>query len=126
MMSMAKRTVLSLAANPCGTQPARARPGGALDPGGAEAQGGTVIASNWRRGGPLDLLRGLRDLKPAVVHFSGQGGSGGLFFQAAEGRARVISPSFHACTLRPASPASSCSCAGTIQAMSLQCRGDNE
>ncbi|TMQ25773.1 MAG: hypothetical protein E6J90_05360 [Deltaproteobacteria bacterium] len=41
---------------------------------------------------PLDLLRELRELRPAVVHFSGQGGSGGLFFQGEDGRARVVSP----------------------------------
>ncbi len=34
---------------------------------------------------PLDLLRELRELRPAVVHFSGHGGEDGLFFQAADG-----------------------------------------
>jgi hypothetical protein len=66
---------------------------------------------------PLDLLRELRKLKPTVVHFSGHGGRGaagvrppqvrrdidggvehgvddaryGLFFQAADGRAQLVS-----------------------------------
>src|SRR5215831_5730911 len=63
MFSMAKRTVLFLAANPCGIDP-RA----------------------------LDLLRELRELRPAVVHFSGQGGPDGLFFEGADGQAQVVSP----------------------------------
>ena len=41
---------------------------------------------------PHDLLRELRVLKPTVVHFSGHGGRDGLFFQAANGDARVVSP----------------------------------
>jgi hypothetical protein len=82
-MSMAKRTVLFLAANPCGTKPC------ALD---LEAHS---IRAELKRSGyrdrfqletrwavqPLDLLRELRELRPSVVHFSGQGGSDGLFFQ---------------------------------------------
>jgi hypothetical protein len=40
---------------------------------------------------PLDLLRELRRLKPAVVHFSGHGGERGLFFQDANGRAQLVS-----------------------------------
>jgi hypothetical protein len=94
MMSMAKRTVLFLAANPCGTDPR------ALD------QEAHSIRAELKRSGyrdrfqletrwavqPLDLLRELRELRPAVVHFSGQGGPDGLFFQAADGRAQVVSP----------------------------------
>ena len=93
-MWMAKRTVLFLAANPCGTDPR------ALD---LEAHS---IRAELRRSGyrdrfqletrwavqPLDLLRELRELQPAVVHFSGQGGPDGLFFQGADGRAQVVSP----------------------------------
>ncbi|HWO25662.1 MAG TPA: tetratricopeptide repeat protein [Kofleriaceae bacterium] len=41
---------------------------------------------------PHDLLRELRALRPTVVHFSGHGGRDGLFFQAANGDARVVSP----------------------------------
>jgi hypothetical protein len=40
---------------------------------------------------PLDLLRLLRELKPAVVHFSGHGSKDGLFFQAADGLPRIVS-----------------------------------
>src|SRR3977135_2824456 len=94
MMSTAKRTVLFLAANACGTDPR------ALD---REARSIRVELkrSGYRdrflletRGGaqPLDLPRELRELRPAVVHFSGQGGRGGLFFQAADGRAQIVSP----------------------------------
>jgi len=39
---------------------------------------------------PLDLLRESRELKPAVVHFSGHGGEDGLFFQATNGRAQAV------------------------------------
>jgi hypothetical protein len=43
---------------------------------------------------PHDLLRELqlRELKPTVVHFSGHGGRNGLFFQAPNGDARIVSP----------------------------------
>jgi hypothetical protein len=40
---------------------------------------------------PLDLLRALRKLKPTVVHYSGHGGQNGLFFQAADGSAQLMS-----------------------------------
>src|SRR5262249_55903641 len=40
--------------------------------------------------GPLDVLRELRRLRPTVVHFSGQGGRDGLFFEAADGRAGPV------------------------------------
>src|SRR5689334_6378125 len=91
---MTKHTILFLAADPSGTDRR------ALD---REAH---AIRAELRRSGyrdrfelvtrwaaePLDLLRELRELKPAVVHFSGQGGEGGLFFQAADGRAQAVSP----------------------------------
>jgi hypothetical protein len=51
---------------------------------------------------PLDLLRELRELKPTVVHFSGQGDRGGLWFQAPGGGARVVSPAAIAETFRAA------------------------
>lgn len=41
---------------------------------------------------PHDLLRELRALKPTVVHFSGHGHRDGLFFQAPNGEARLVSP----------------------------------
>jgi CHAT domain len=40
---------------------------------------------------PLDLLRELRKLKPAVVHYSGHGRHNGLDFQSSDGRAHVVS-----------------------------------
>src|SRR6185295_1852105 len=94
MISMAKRTVLFLAANPSGTYPR------ALDL-EAHSVRAELKRSGYRdrfqletRGAvqPLDLLRELRELRPAVVHFSGQGGPDGLFFQGADGRAQVVSP----------------------------------
>jgi hypothetical protein len=74
--NMKKQTILFLAANPTGTSPL------AL---GEEAR---AIHAELKRSGhrdcfdlqtrwaaqPLDLLRELRELKPAVVHFSGHGG----------------------------------------------------
>ena len=94
MISIAKRTVLFLAANPSGSNRH------ALD---LEAHS---IRAELKRSGyrdrfqletrwavqPLDLLRELRELKPAVVHFSGQGSPDGLFFQAPDGRAQIVSP----------------------------------
>jgi CHAT domain/SMODS-associated and fused to various effectors sensor domain len=41
---------------------------------------------------PLDILRELRSLKPVVLHFSGHGNSGGLFFQDGNGRPHQIDP----------------------------------
>lgn len=41
---------------------------------------------------PLDILRELRSLKPAVLHFSGHGNSGGLFFQDGNGDPHQIDP----------------------------------
>lgn len=40
---------------------------------------------------PLDVLRELRRLKPAVVHFCSHGGQDGLFFQNVDGRVRLVS-----------------------------------
>lgn len=91
---MTKHTILFLAANPSGTDPR------ALD---REARS---IRAELRRSGyrdrfefetrwaaePLDLLRELRELRPAVVHFSGRGSPDGIVFQAADGGARVVSP----------------------------------
>ncbi len=90
---MAKHTILFLAANPTGTDPR------ALD---REARS---IRAELKHSGhrdrfefetrwaaePLDLLRELRDLEPTVVHFSGHGGQRGLFFQAPDGRAQLVS-----------------------------------
>jgi hypothetical protein len=39
---------------------------------------------------PLDLLRELRRLRPAVVHLAGLACSGGLIFRTTDGRARVV------------------------------------
>jgi CHAT domain len=94
MASMMKHTILFLAANPRGTDQR------ALD---HEA---SAIRRELKRSGyrerfklvtrwaaePLDLLRELRELKPAVVHFSGHGGHVGLVFQAANGNAQRVSP----------------------------------
>jgi hypothetical protein len=90
---MKKHTILFLAANPSGTNPL------ALD---REARSIHVelersgyrdhfdFETRWAAE-PLDLLRELRKLKPTVVHYSGHGGQNGLFFQAADGRAQVVS-----------------------------------
>jgi len=100
---MTKHPILFLAANPHGPYPGgldlRARRG-ALD------QEASAIRKELKRSGyrdrfelvtrwaaePHDLLRELRELKPTVVHFSGHGGRDGLFFQASNGDARVVSP----------------------------------
>src|SRR5689334_15805668 len=92
--SMTKHKILFLASNPSGTDRR------ALD------QEASSIRKELRRSGyrdrfelvtrwaaePLDLLRELRELAPAVVHFSGHGGPDGLFFQATEGRAKIVTP----------------------------------
>src|SRR5204862_1720758 len=92
--SMTKHTILFLAANPGGTDPR------ALD---REARS---IRAELKRSGyrdrfefvtrwaaePLDLLRELRELKPTVVHFSGEGDQGGLLFQTVKGDSQVVSP----------------------------------
>src|SRR5690348_1748929 len=91
---MTKQTILFLAANPSGTdQRALDREAHAIR---AELKRSVYrdrfeLVTRWA-GEPLDLLRELRELKPAVVHFSGHGGETGLFFQAAEGRAQGVSP----------------------------------
>jgi hypothetical protein len=93
--TMAKHTILFLAANPIGTDRL------ALD---REARS---IHAELRRSGyrdrfvfesrwavePLDLLRELRELKPTVVHFSGHSGQDGLRLQTAEGGTQLVSPS---------------------------------
>jgi hypothetical protein len=76
MISMAKRTVLFLAANACGTDRARStwrrtRSGPELRRSGYRDR--FQLETQWAVQ-PLDLLRDLRELRPAVVHFSGQGG----------------------------------------------------
>jgi CHAT domain-containing protein len=40
---------------------------------------------------PMDLLRELRKLKPAVVHFSGCGSQDGLYFEGPNGEAQRVS-----------------------------------
>jgi hypothetical protein len=42
---------------------------------------------------PLDLLRALRDVRPAVVHFSGHGGQRGLQFQGPTRQPQIVSGS---------------------------------
>jgi len=90
---MTKHTILFLAADPDATDPR------------ALGQEARAIQEELERSGsrdrfafetrwaakPLDVLRELRRLKPAVVHFSGHGGKDGLFFQAADGRAQLVS-----------------------------------
>ncbi|HEX7837219.1 MAG TPA: hypothetical protein VF469_07130, partial [Kofleriaceae bacterium] len=91
---MTKHTILFLAANPHGTDRR------ALD------QEASAIRKELKRSGyrerfelvtrwaaePLDLLRELRERKPAVVHFSGHGSQAGLAFQTAGGDAQMVSP----------------------------------
>ncbi|HWO25005.1 MAG TPA: CHAT domain-containing protein, partial [Kofleriaceae bacterium] len=107
---MTKHTILFLAAHPYGTGQ------DGLDP---QARRGTLdqearairqelklsgyrdrfeLVTRWAAE-PHDLLRELRALKPTVVHFSGHGGPGGLFFQAPNGEARAVSPAAIAETL---------------------------
>src|SRR4051812_21092748 len=90
---MTKHTILFLAANPTGTDRL------ALD---REARSIQVelersgfrdrfdLVTRWAAE-PLDLLRELRKLRPAVVHFSGHGTQDGLCFQAASGTAQRVS-----------------------------------
>jgi len=118
--SMTKHTILFLAANPRGSNPlALDREARAihveLERSGYRDQFEFVTRSAVE---PLDLLRELRKLRPTVVHFSGHGqmgsaaapsdgdtrrdikigvgpqmGSGGLYFQAPDGGAQLVSPS---------------------------------
>lgn len=90
---MPKQTILFLAADPEGTDPR------------ALGQEARSIQEELERGGsrdrfafetrwaskPLDVLRELRRLKPAVVHFSGHGDQDGLFFEAANGHTQLVS-----------------------------------
>jgi len=89
---MKKHTILFLAANPSGTNRL------ALD------QEVRAIYVELERSGyrdcfkfetrwaaePLDLLRELRKLKPTVVHFSGHGDQGGLYFQDTTSLPQVV------------------------------------
>jgi hypothetical protein len=92
---MTKHTILFLAANPAGSSTL------ALD---REARAIHVelersgyrdrfeLVTRWAVE-PIDLLRELRKLRPTVVHFSGRGqraAAGGLYFQAADGRAQLV------------------------------------
>ena len=100
---MTKHTILFLAANPQAMDPSGLDPPArrvALD-----QEAGAIrrelklsgyrdrfeLVTRWAAE-PHDLLRELRALKPTVVHFSGHGGRDGLFFQAPNGDARVVSP----------------------------------
>lgn len=112
---MTKHTILFLAANPTGNSPlALDREARAihveLERSGYRDQ--FEFVTRWAVE-PMDLLRELRKLRPTVVHFSGHGqraaagvvgnqphGSappsnasapGGLYFQAADGRAQLVS-----------------------------------
>ena len=116
---MKKHTILFLAANPTGTSPLALGEEVRAIQAELERSGYRdcfALETRWAAQ-PLDLLRELRKLKPTVVHFSGHGGhvagthrSGqaprrdvvadlvptgdeprhGLFFQAADGSARVV------------------------------------
>jgi len=91
---MTKHTILFLAANPSGTDPrALDREARSIR---AELKGSGYrdrfeFETRWAAE-PLDLLRELRELRPTVVHFSGRGGQDGLFFQTADGAARIVPP----------------------------------
>jgi hypothetical protein len=115
---VAKHTILFLAANPFGTtELALGREARAieeeLERSGHREQ--FQLVTRWAVQ-PLDLLRELRKLKPAIVHFSGHGGIGGppaagrlrrdvvcepdtvdahqehgLFFEGPEGQSRLVS-----------------------------------
>jgi hypothetical protein len=100
---MTKHTILFLAADPQRADPSgldlQARRG-ALDQEASAIQrelklsshrDGFEFVTRWAAE-PHDLLRELRALKPTVVHFSGHGSRDGLFFQAPNGDARVVSP----------------------------------
>jgi hypothetical protein len=100
---MTKHTILFLAANPQGAD------GSGFDPEAQRValdQEASAIDKELRLSGrrdsfefmtrwaaqPLDLLRELRSLKPTVIHFSGHGGHGGLFFQTPTGAAQLVTP----------------------------------
>jgi hypothetical protein len=88
-----KHTILFLAANPAGTDHR------ALD---REARAIQIelersghrdlfeLVTRWAAE-PLDLLRELRKLRPAVVHFNGHGDEPGLFFQGESGAPQRVS-----------------------------------
>ena len=90
---MKKHTILFLAANPTGTPPAALdRQARAIQ---QELEGSgsrDCFALETRFAArPLDLLRELRKLQPTVVHFSGHGTQNGLYFEAAQGGAQLVS-----------------------------------
>jgi hypothetical protein len=91
---MTKHTILFLAANPSGTDP-RALDREARSIGEELSRSGSrdrfELVTRWAVE-PLDLLRELRKLKPAVVHFSGHDKQGGLCLLAAGGGAQVVPP----------------------------------
>jgi CHAT domain len=119
VVMLAKHTILFLAANPKGSNPLaldrEARDIHVeLERSGCRDQ--FEFVTRWAVE-PMDLLRELRKLRPTVVHFSGHGqigpaaapsdgnrrrdikggvgpahsGSGGLYFQAADGDAQLVS-----------------------------------
>lgn len=118
MQRTAKHTILFLAANPSGTtELALGREARAIEEELERSghRGQFQLVTRWAVQ-PLDLLRELRKLKPAIVHFSGHGGSSGLpagggprrdvagepgtvddhqehglFFEGPEGRSRLVS-----------------------------------
>jgi len=92
-VTLKKQKILFLAANPGETHR------GALDREAHSIQGELkrsgyrdrfAFETRWAME-PLDLLRELRVLEPAVVHLSGHGGQDGLYFRAADGGARLVS-----------------------------------
>jgi hypothetical protein len=93
MEPMTKHTILFLAANPRGTDPlALDREAHAIE---AELERSghrdRFELETWWATEPLDVLARVRQLGPAVVHFSGHGGQGGLVLHGPEDRARVVS-----------------------------------
>jgi hypothetical protein len=91
---MPKHTILFLAANPRGTdRRALDREARSIQEELKRSDGRDCfeLKTRWAVG-PLDLLRELRELKPAVVHFSGHGSRRGLVFEASDGDARIVSP----------------------------------
>ncbi len=90
---MRKHIILFLAANPHGTDRLaldREARSIELELARSGHRDRFAFATRWAVE-PLDLLRELRALRPTVVHYSGHGGPGGLFFQAPEGGVHRIS-----------------------------------
>jgi WD40 repeat protein len=89
---MKKHTILFLAANPSGTdRRALDREARSIwtELKGCGHRERFQLETRWAAES-LDLLRALRELRPAVVHFSGHGGRDGVVFQAADGGAQVV------------------------------------